>query len=141
MPESNGTETGDCAGVRSVDDNARLTWGYATAADIDDFYSGRPRESMRAVVIRIDERPVAIIGLAKEPERDRLFSEYKAEFKPHIRRMAVLRAIKCVMGWVESSKIPVYAISEGTGILEKLGFEQVVGDVWLFSQPQRRTSV
>jgi hypothetical protein len=96
---------------------------------------------MRAVAIRMGERPVGIIGIAKEPERDRVFSEYKPELAPHLKRMAVLRAIKCVMGWVESSKIPVYAISEGTGILEKLGFEQDVGDVWLFSQQPHRTSV
>lgn len=130
MPESDSTEAGDSAGIHRVDDNARLTWGYATGSDIDAFYGERPRESLRAVCVRMDDRPVVIIGLAKEPERDRLFSEYKPEMASHLGRITVLRALKCVMGWIESSKVPVYAISEGTGILEKLGFEQVVGDVY-----------
>lgn len=107
-----------------------ISWRYATAADIDRFYEGRPRETMRAVAIILDDEPVGIIGLAKEPDRDRLFSEYKPELEPHIRRIAVLRAIKAVMAWVEASKIPVYAISEGTGILERLGFKQVSGEIY-----------
>jgi hypothetical protein len=107
-----------------------ITWGYAIAADVDAFYRDRPVETIRAIVIKLDAEPAAIIGLAKEPDRDRAFSEYLPALKPHLKSMAVLRAIKAFMRWVESSKVPVYAISEGTGLLERLGFQRVNGEVF-----------
>jgi hypothetical protein len=103
---------------------AEITWGVAPAAEVDELYAGRPRETLRAIVIRLDGKPVGIMGLAKEPERDRAFSEYTPELCPHLKRMPVLRAIKAFMQWVEQSRVPVYAISEGTGLLERLGFIQ-----------------
>lgn len=107
-----------------------LTWGYATAADIDSYYEGRPRETLRAVVIRMDGVTVGIIGLAKEVDRDRAFSEFKPVLCEHLKSMVVLRAIKAFMKMVESSRIPIYAISEGTGVLDRLGFRHVGGDVY-----------
>jgi hypothetical protein len=109
-------------------------WSYATASDIDEFYNGRPRESLRAVTVHMDGRPMLIIGIAKEPDRDRLFSEYKPEFAPYLKRMPVMRALKRVMSWVESSKVPVYAISEGTGILQRLGFKHETGPVYFWKK-------
>jgi hypothetical protein len=107
-----------------------LTWGYATAADIDAYYGDRPRETMRAVVIRMDGVAVGVIGLAKEVDRDRAFSECKPVLCAHLRSIVVLRAIKAFMKLVEASRIPVYAISEGTGVLDRLGFRHVDGDVY-----------
>jgi hypothetical protein len=107
---------------------AEITWGIATAAEVDDLYSGRPRETLRAIIIRVDGVPAGIVGLAKEPDRDRAFSEYTEALCPHLKRMPVLRAIKAFMQWVESSRVPVYAISEGTGLLERLGFVRDHGE-------------
>jgi hypothetical protein len=107
-----------------------ITWGYATGAEVDALYQCRPHETLRAVVIKLDGVPAGIIGLAREPDRERMFSEYLLELKPLLRSMAVLRAIKAVMRWVESSRVPVYAISEGTGVLERLGFQHVTGEVF-----------
>jgi hypothetical protein len=109
---------------------AEITWSTATAAEVDELYSGRPRETLRALVIRVDGKPAGIIGLAQEPDRFRAFSEYTPELCPHLKRMPVLRAIKAFMAWVEASKVPVYAISEGTGLLERLGFVSDDGEVF-----------
>src|ERR1041385_750381 len=107
---------------------AEISWGPATAAEVDTLYAGRPRETVRALVIRVDGEPAGIIGLAQEPDRLRAFSEVREALCPHLHRMSVLRAIKAFMRWVEGSAVPVYAISEGTGLLERLGFIQFKGE-------------
>lgn len=107
-----------------------LTWDFASAADIAEYYGGRVYDTMRAVVVKLDGKPVVIIGLAREPERDRLFSDHKPEIADRLKSITVMRALKQVMKWVESSRVPIYAMSEGSGILEKLGFEQVAGDFY-----------
>lgn len=107
-----------------------LTWTHATAADIDAYYDGRPRETMRAICIKLDGVPVAIIGLAKEATRDRAFSEYRPAMQPYLRSITVGRAIMAFVKWLHESRVPVYAISEGTGLLERIGFQQVSGEIY-----------
>ena len=107
---------------------AEITWGPASAADVDLLYAGRPRETLRALVICVDGKPAGIIGLAQEPDRLRAFSETRDALCPHLQRMPVLRAIKAFMKWVADSQVPVYALSEGTGLLERLGFVQFNGE-------------
>jgi hypothetical protein len=107
---------------------AEITWGPASASEVDALYTGRPRETVRALVLRLDGEPAGIIGLAQEPDRLRAFSETRKALGPHLRRMPVLRAIKAFMVWVHQSKVPVYAVSEGTGLLERLGFVQFKGE-------------
>jgi hypothetical protein len=116
---------------------AEITWGPASAAEVDALYAGRPRETVRALVIRVDGKPAGIIGLAQEPDRLRAFSEVREALCPHLRRMPVLRAIMAFMRWVRASKVPVYAVSEGTGLLERLGFVQLKGEEyrWPSSYP------
>lgn len=107
-----------------------ITWSFASAADVDALYRSRPGETLRAVVIRVDGHPAGIIGLAKEPDRDRLFSEYTEKLEPHLKSMAILRALKTVMAWVQASRVPVYAIAENPALLERLGFEKVNDEVF-----------
>jgi hypothetical protein len=107
-----------------------ITVEPACAADVEALYRCRPGETLRAVVVKLDGKPAGIIGLAKEADRDRLFSEYKDELAPHLHSMTILRAIKMVMSWVESSRVPVYAIAENPQLLERLGFQQIAGEVY-----------
>lgn len=95
---------------------------------MDALYAGRPRETLRALVIRVDGEPAGIIGLAQEADRLRAFSEVREALCPHLKRMPVLRAIQAFMKWVRTSKVPVYAVSEGTGLLERLGFVPFKGE-------------
>lgn len=113
-----------------------LTWDYATARDIDAFYEGRPRETLRAIVIRMDGEPVGLIGLAKEPDRDRAFSEAKPVLEPHMKSMTVLRAIKHFMKWVHASPVPIYAMRERNNcLLERLGFRQFADSAEVYVWP------
>jgi len=108
-----------------------ITWSAAAAADIDEFYGERPGESMRAVVVRMGGRPVAIIGIAIERSRARAFSEYKPELEPHLKSISVLRAIKAAQQMFAASVKPVVAVCDGSAaLLVRLGFVHVQDDVY-----------
>ena len=125
------------AGIHSCNDDARMkiAWDYATSRDIDAFYQDRPRETLRAVVVRMDGEPVCLIGLAKDVDYDKVFSEYKPVLEPYLKSITVMRALKQFMKWVESSQVPVYAMSvTDSGILDKLGFEHISGELYQWPQ-------
>ena len=106
----------------------------ATAADVDAFYGERPAQSMRAIAIVKDEKPLAIIGLAFEGDRFQAFSEYKPELEPHLKSMTVLRAIKQGQAMIAAATLPVVAYSKGNpALLKRLGFVEVPGGyLWPF---------
>lgn len=119
-----------------------ITWGYASASDIEAFYGEHPAVTIRAVIIHLDGVPAGVIGLAFEGDRARAFSEYRPELASHLKSIPVLRAIKAAQGMYASSVKPVVAVREGcSGILERLGFESVDGELYLWrgSQQQHRT--
>jgi hypothetical protein len=106
---------------------------FATAADIDRYYGERPAETLQAIVILMDEEPVAIIGLAREGDRYRAFSEYRPELEPHLRTMPVLRAIKAGQKMVNDAPLPVVALADGKpGFLARLGFNEIQPGVYLW---------
>jgi hypothetical protein len=108
-----------------------LSYRWASAADLQQFYGELPRPTLRAVVLLLDDVPAGVIGLARDSGCDKLFSDAKPGFEPHLRRFQVLRAIKLVMSMVESSARDVYAVrQEDTDILVRLGFEHVEGDIY-----------
>lgn len=79
----------------------------------------------------LDGDPAGIIGLSYDKHYAVLFSEYKPSLVPHISRIQIMRALVLVMRWVHASRRPIYAARSGdTDILEKLGFEQVEGEVY-----------
>lgn len=82
---------------------------------------------MRAIVICAEE-PLAIVGIAREKNYNKLFSEYKSELSGKLKSMTILRAIKTVMQWVAESPLPVVAIAQpqekdAPELLRRLGFE------------------
>jgi hypothetical protein len=116
-----------------------VTYRFATESDLRRFYGELPRPTTRAVVVLLNGEPSGIIGLARDAGCEKLFSEYKPEMDPHLRRFEVLRAIKLAMTLVESSKCDVYAVrEEGTDILLRLGFEHVEGDIYKWPYFQQR---
>jgi hypothetical protein len=133
MLERTSAATGHRTGGDHVDAYKRqnVTYRFATESDLRRFYGDLPRPTVRAVVILLDGEPVGVIGLARESGCEKLFSEYKPEMQPHLRRFEVLRAIKLAMTLVESAKCDVYAVrDEGTDILLRLGFEHVEDDIY-----------
>lgn len=112
-------------------DHQRLSWSIASSADVDAFYGDRPRETMKAIAIRMDGRPVSIIGMALEGQRMRAFSDYHADLAPFLKSMTVLRAIKAAQRMYSESVRPVIAVRENNNcLLERLGFVAVDGEVY-----------
>jgi hypothetical protein len=113
-----------------------ITWEFATAADVLAFLGETPNETLRAVVVRMDEMPVGMIGMVFEGGRMRAFSEYREELAPHLTSMPVLRAIKAAQRMFAQSQRPVIAVREcSSEILERVGFRQIDGDLYLFAVP------
>lgn len=111
-----------------------IEWSIATAKDIDEYYGERPRFTLKAIAIRMDAKPVAIIGLLDEKHRMRAFSEYKPELEPYLKSMTVLRAVKASQHMIATCGKQVIAIGEGcSGILERVGFVCVQDDVYVWS--------
>ena len=109
----------------------KLEWSIASAKDIDDFYGERPRETLKAIVIKLNGSPAAIIGLATERVRARAFSEYTPALQPYLKSITVMRAVKAAQQMFADSRKPVFAVREGcSDFLERLGFVQVDGEVY-----------
>ena len=104
----------------------------ATAADIVAFYGKPWPTTLKAVVLVLDDKPVGVIGLSREGNHLKLFSDAAPELEPHMRSITVMRGLKRVMRWVEESHLPVVAVADNPPLLEKLGFERLEGDVYVW---------
>jgi hypothetical protein len=107
--------------------NERITARPATAEDIDRYYGSRPRQTLRALVVLMDDDVKGVVGIARHADHARFFSEFREELRPHLRTLPVMRAIKRVQQFVAASVLPVYAIAEesekdSARILTRLGF-------------------
>lgn len=114
---------------------AELTWRYATAADIRVLCGDYRPPTLKAVVILVDGQPEGMIGIAREEWAVRFFSQYTERLDPYLKSIAVWRAIKRAMQWVEDYPTDVYARAqhdEGRRILARLGFEQSPEDKDVF---------
>ncbi len=106
----------------------RLASRPATIADVLRYYGERPRQTLKAVVVTLNDEPVGIIGLAQEGRCLKLFSEFQPVLRDQLRCMTVLRAIKKAMSFVKAARLPVVAITQenepdSPRILERLGFK------------------
>jgi hypothetical protein len=116
----------------------RLSWRFATAADIQQFYGGAQHPTMRAVVIELDGAVTAIVGLARRADHAQFFSEFREQLRPHLKRLPIMRAIKQVQAFAKESRLPVLAVAEETEpdavrILSRLGFEHHAENVFRWS--------
>lgn len=113
----------------------RVAHRFATQADIDQYYDTQPYPTMRAVVLTLNDRPAAVLGVARHESYAQFFSEYRPEFRPYLKSISTLRAVKQVMTMVCQSKLPVFAIAEdeepdAVRILTRLGFVAFEGNVF-----------
>jgi hypothetical protein len=113
-------------------DEKRLTFRYATAADVDRYYDERPEQTIRAIVILLNDEPVGIVGLAYEGDRYTLFSEYKPALEPHLKSMTVLRAVHAAHRMVRAANLPVLVVNTSNpALLERMGFREIEPGVHL----------
>lgn len=97
------------------------------------FYGEIPKQTVRAIVVLLNDEPTGIIGLAMGADCATMYSEYKPELEPHLKRMTVLMAIRAAMKMMMRCKRPVYAVQHpGTNILTKLGFEHLKDDIFVW---------
>ena len=102
-----------------------VRWRFATPADIPRFFPDALPFTVKAVVVEVGREPAAMIGLAADGAGGQcFFSEELPLIEPHRRRVAVIRALQRVMGWVRTSPVPVYSVSDNQPLMERLGFTQ-----------------
>lgn len=114
-----------------ADQRKGVSWRYASATDLFQFYGEHRPETMRAIVVLKNDEPLIVMGLIYRRDSALLFSDYKPEAWEFRHSMAVLRAIKKVMALVIQSQRPVYSVrQEGSDLLDRLGFTPVSEDVY-----------
>lgn len=105
---------------------------FAIAADIDRYYGERPAKSIKAIVILMDDEPAAVIGLECLPDRYIAFSEFKPALEPHLKSMAVLRAVKAAQDMIHTASMPVLVVNTtNLPLIERLGFLKIAEGVHL----------
>lgn len=99
-----------------------VSYRIATEADMRAFYDGRVPYTMRGVALLVDGVCLAMIGVAFYRGITYMFSEYKPDFEPCLKRFASLRAVKLAMSMLENIPGPVYALADNERLLMRLGF-------------------
>jgi hypothetical protein len=115
----------------------------ATTADVRAYFGALPAQTMRAYVAEMGGEIVGIVGLVQERGGAALFADWREVLRPHFRSMAVMRAIRAVLGWVQASVVPVVAGAKedeplAPGLLERMGFRpvEVAGEVVYVYEPE-----
>lgn len=85
---------------------------------------------MRANAVLMDGEVVALVGVAREPDIGKFFSDVKPALQPHLKSITVWRAIVGAMDYVRAYPGPVLASAEhaeGCLMLHRLGFKYLEG--------------
>lgn len=105
----------------------QIGWRLATERDVRDYYGRLPSETLRAAVITLDGEVAGIIGVARSAYSARFFSEHKPELEPYLSSVAVWRAVKAALRFVDESQTVVYVVSSDERMMRRLGFQRVPG--------------
>lgn len=109
-----------------------ISWRYATQADVLAYYGELPDQTIRAIIVLLDDVPSGIVGLDLRTDRAIAFSEQKPELEPHMKSMTVLRAIKRAQRMFRESPVPVIVVNTSNPpLLERLGFTEIEPGVHL----------
>jgi hypothetical protein len=81
---------------------------------------------VKAIVIRLNDVPAAIIGLDMRKTEHILFSDYKPELAPHLKSIPVMRALKAAQRMWRESPMPVRTYdTTNPALLTRLGFIEI----------------
>lgn len=103
----------------------------ATAADLRAYYGGDAPATVKAFAAILDGEVVGVAGIAfgglsKARPVAEAFSEFKPALRPHLRSMAVLRAVKAVQAMIARTRPAPVAIADARHpnserLLQRLG--------------------
>jgi hypothetical protein len=85
---------------------------------------------MRANVVLIDGKPEGVIGVCREPDWGKFFSDTNPQLQPYLKSITVWRAITGAMEYVRAYRGPVLAVAQhadGCLWLHRLGFRHLQG--------------
>lgn len=85
---------------------------------------------MKAIVAEMDGEVAGIVGVAREKDWGKFFSDFKPQLRPYLKSITIMRAIKDALQIVREYRGPVLAIAEspeGCRILHRLGFKHLYG--------------
>ena len=94
------------------------------------FYGEPAQGTMRAMVAEMDGKIVGIIGIVREPQWGKFFSDFKPELQAHLKSITIMRAIKQALRFCDEYRGPVLAVAEdaeGCRIMNRLGFTHLHG--------------
>lgn len=113
-------------------DQERVTFRFASAADVDRYFGERPDQTIKAIAVFMGEEPVGMVGLEMYRDRCVAFSEFKPELEPHLKTMPVLRAVKAAQKMFREQSLPVLVVNTSNPqLLERLGFQEIQPGVHL----------
>ena len=107
-----------------------ITVRNATAADILAFYGGPTPGTLRALVAEMDGEVVGVIGIVRERQWGKFFSDSKPKLQPHLKSITIMRAIKRALRFCEEYRGPVLAQAhdaESCRLMHRLGFTHLYG--------------
>ncbi len=88
---------------------------------------------MRAIMIFMDGQPAGIIGVVREREYGKYFTDHRPELQPHLRSITIMRAVKEGLRFADEYRGPVIAIAEhaeSCRLLNRLGFTHLEGALY-----------
>ncbi len=106
---------------------------------MNEFYGEPPSGTTRATVAVMDGKVVGIIGITREGDYGKFFSDFTEELEPHLKSVTIMRAIKGALRYCDQYRGPVLAVAqhaESCRIMHRLGFTHLHGGWygWLGSQ-------
>jgi hypothetical protein len=112
-----------------------ISYRPATQADVVAFFGELPDETITAVAVLVDDEPACLIGMARDGNSCRVFSDYKPALEPYLaaKNLTLLRALKAAQKQWSETRMPVYTLQErGPEILIRLGFRRIDEGVYLW---------
>ena len=118
------------SGISREDAKPQITTRVATMQDVLDYYGEPPAGTMRAIVADMDGEIVGMIGIIRERQWGKYFSDTKPKLQPFLKSITIMRAVKKSLKFCDEYRGPVMAVAddaESCRIMNRLGFTHLHG--------------
>ena len=108
-----------------------LSWRLARAKDIAEYYpDNAPSGTMRAYVAEMDGEVVGVIGIVRDKDWGKYFSDTRPKLRPYLKSITIMRLVKQSLKLCDEYRGPVLAVAhngESCRLLNRLGFTHLYG--------------